>query len=359
MDRVSEEQPALLEVTDLAVRFDAKKASGAARWIQAVDGVNLSIRAGEAVGLVGESGSGKTSLGRAILRLIDWSEGSVVLDGLSLGALNRRSLRAIRKRMQMVLQDPRSSLDPRMRIERIVAEPLRIHRLTDRAQLSDRVDELLGLVALDPAMRRRFPHELSGGQLQRVGIAQALAASPDFLVLDEPVSALDVSVQAQVINLLIDLRERLNLTYLFIGHDLDVVGRVCDRVLVMYLGSVVESGPVTQVYASPRHPYTKALLSASPKPDPVLERSREQILITGERPSPGDIPSGCRFHQTCWLYEQLDRPERCRSETPAMVGNTLHVAACHFQDAVAKAQDADPESDREFTKPERWTVGNA
>jgi oligopeptide/dipeptide ABC transporter ATP-binding protein len=329
MDHMNDPTRPLLEVSHLSVRFHAKRA--ASRWIQAVDDVSLSIHAGESVGLVGESGSGKTSLGRAILRLVEWSQGSVVLDGVSLGELSGSKLRAMRKRMQMVLQDPRSSVDPRFRVDRVVAEPLRIHGIASSSGIKARVAELLELVALDGAMARRFPHELSGGQLQRVGIAQALAADPEFLILDEPVSALDVSVQAQIINLLIDLRSRLNLTYLFIGHDLDVVRRVCDRVLVMYLGSVVEAGPVDDVYDNPRHPYTKALLSASPKPDPVAERSRQQILITGERPSPGDIPSGCRFHQTCWLYEQLDRPARCREEAPVMTG-TEHRAACHFQE---------------------------
>ncbi|UWP86800.1 ATP-binding cassette domain-containing protein [Dactylosporangium fulvum] len=295
--------------------------------------MDLEIHAGDSVGLVGESGSGKSSLGRALLRLNDYSAGSVVFDGTDLGSLSRQQMRSLRRRMQLVFQDPYSSLNPRMRVQALLEEPLAIHGIVPRAERADRVRQLLELVSLNPEQASRFPHEFSGGQRQRIGIAQALAVEPEFLVCDEPISALDVSVQAQIINLLMDLRDQLDLTFLFIGHDLDAVRRLCDRVFVMYLGKIVESGTTESVYQNPRHPYTRALLSSSPKPDPVEERTRQRILLTGDLPSPDNIPSGCRFHGRCWLYEQLARPARCRTEEPAAARiDESHTAACHFTD---------------------------
>jgi peptide/nickel transport system ATP-binding protein len=281
----------LLSVRDLTKHFPVR--GGA---VKAVDGVSFGIRRGAIVGLVGESGSGKTTVGRCILRLVEPSDGEIVFDGVDLRTLSDREMRRYRRRLQIVFQDPFSSLNPRLRVEDIVGEALDTHGLAP-GRRQERVAELLGRVGLDPEQGRRFPHEFSGGQRQRIGIARALAVEPDFIVADEPVSALDVSVQAQVLNLLQDLQQAFGLTMLFIAHDLAVVEYLCDEVVVMYLGRVMERGPSRLVYETPRHPYTQALLSASPVPDPKAHRAR--IVLQGDIPSPMNPPTGCVFRTRC------------------------------------------------------------
>jgi peptide/nickel transport system ATP-binding protein len=282
----------LLSVRNLTKHFPVR--GGA---VKAVDGVSFDVKRGTIVGLVGESGSGKTTVGRCILRLIEPSAGEVVFDQVDLRTLSDREMRRYRRRLQIVFQDPYSSLNPRLRVEDIIGEAIDTHKLARGADRQKRIAELLGRVGLDPEQARRFPHEFSGGQRQRIGIARALAVEPDFIVADEPVSALDVSVQAQVLNLLQDLQQSFGLTMLFIAHDLSVVEYLCDEVVVMYLGRVMERGPSSSVYAMPRHPYTQALLSASPVPDPNARRSR--VLLQGDIPSPLNPPSGCVFRTRC------------------------------------------------------------
>jgi oligopeptide/dipeptide ABC transporter ATP-binding protein len=282
----------LLKVEGLTKHFPAR--SGV---VKAVEGVSFAIRRGTIVGLVGESGSGKTTVGRCTLRLIEPSAGRIVFDGVDLRTLSGREMRGYRRRMQIVFQDPYSSLNPRLRVEDIIGEAIDTHRLARGAARRDRIATLLGQVGLEPASGRRFPHEFSGGQRQRIGIARALAVEPDFIVADEPVSALDVSVQAQVLNLIQDLQQALGLTMLFIAHDLSVVEYLCDDVVVMYLGRVMEQGPSRRIYAAPRHPYTRALLSAVPVPDPHAIRRR--VVLQGDIPSPIDPPSGCVFRTRC------------------------------------------------------------
>ncbi len=327
-----------LEVEGLRVWFPVT--SGILRrttgWVHAVDGVSLTIGRGETLGLVGESGSGKTTVGRAIVRIIEPQEGSIRLDGVDLLALRGSPLRRQRRRFQMVFQDPYTSLDPRQTIGEILAEALSTHNLDNgetRAR-RDRIDELLRVVGLDPAFVNRYPHEFSGGQRQRIGIARALAVEPDLIVCDEPISALDVSIQAQVINLLEQLQREFGITYLFIAHDLAVVRHIADRVAVMYLGKIVEVASSDALYARPLHPYSVALLSAVPVPDAVAERSRRRIILQGDIPNPSAPPSGCRFHTRCWLRERLGNPEMCSSVEPQLSSpdarNPDHVAACHY-----------------------------
>jgi oligopeptide/dipeptide ABC transporter ATP-binding protein len=321
----------LLEVTGLTKHFPIRKGlfSRVAGQVRAVDGVSFHVRKGETLGLVGESGCGKTTTGRCILRLIEPTSGSVRFEGQEVTTLGRDALRAMRRRMQIVFQDPYSSLNPRLTIGSMLAEPLEIHGLAKGAKARERIAELLTLVGLSPDHARRYPHEFSGGQRQRLGIARALAVEPQLVVLDEPVSALDVSIQAQIINLLQDLQRRIGLTYLFVAHDLSVVEHISDRVAVMYLGRIVEMADRDTLYADPRHPYTKSLLSAVPVPDP--DRRSQRIVLKGDVPSPARPPSGCHFHPRCFLAEQVGGLARCGTEDPALREvSPGHWVACHF-----------------------------
>jgi oligopeptide transport system ATP-binding protein len=293
----------LVEVRGLKMHFPITEGIVARRKIgevKAVDGVDLTIRRGETLGLVGESGCGKTTMGRCILRLERPTEGAILYDGIDIASLDRRSLVALRRRIQVIFQDPYSSLNPRQKVGSILGEPMKVHGIEpDAAKRAARVKELLSVCGLDPSFADRYPHEMSGGQRQRVGIARALAVDPEFIVCDEAVSALDVSIQAQIINLLEDLREKFNLTYLFIAHDLSVVRHLCQRVAVMYLGHVVELAESDAVFDNPLHPYTRALLAAVPVPDPTVEADRGFQPLTGEVPSPINPPPGCVFHPRC------------------------------------------------------------
>ncbi|MGH2705123.1 MAG: ABC transporter ATP-binding protein [Actinomycetota bacterium] len=340
---------ALLTVEGLVKHFPVTKGillRRTAGLVRAVDGIGLSIRQGETFGLVGESGCGKSTSARCVLRLIEPTEGSIRLEGEEITGLDRKRLRVLRRDMQMIFQDPYASLNPRMTVRDIVAEPLKIHGLwRDRGQ--QRVAELLERVGLNPEHGNRYPHEFSGGQRQRIGIARALALSPKLIVCDEPVSALDVSIQAQIINLLEDLQRELRLTYLFIAHDLSVVRHISDTVGVMYLGKIVEKTDRNTLYREPLHPYSQALLSAVPIPDPAKERRRRRIILRGDVPSPINPPSGCRFHTRCFLAQELGEsgtvdilpvgrdqrpvPKVCAEEEPPLAEHkTGHLAACHF-----------------------------
>jgi len=336
--------PDLLTIRDLKVHFPITKGvlQRHAGWVRAVDGVDLTIARGETLGLVGESGSGKTTIGRSIVRLTKPRSGTITIDGTDLLTLEGKELRRRRRDVQMVFQDPYSCLDPRHTVGEILSEPLSVHGLAEGKQRVERVVELLTMVGLDPSFVERYPHEFSGGQRQRIGIARAIAVEPRLIVADEPVSALDVSVQAQVINLMEHLQESLGLTYLFIAHDLAVVKHIADRVAVLYLGKVAEIGPVDALYAAPHHPYTIALLSAVPVPDPRKERTRQRIILTGDIPSPANPPSGCTFHTRCWLRERLGNPERCKTEVPQLMpvpDRPELMAACHFTaEAAAEAR---------------------
>jgi oligopeptide/dipeptide ABC transporter ATP-binding protein len=318
--------PALLEVHDLTVHFRRRRGLfGAAETVQAVNGVSLSIEKGETLGLVGESGCGKTSLARALLRLVEPTSGSVRFDGTDVLALAPKPMRALRRRMQIVFQDPWSSLNPRMKVGDAVREGIEIHRLAEGAAADRRVERLLEEVGIPATAVRQYPHEFSGGQRQRIGIARALAVEPDLIVCDEPVSALDVSVQAQVINLLADLQQRHGLSYLFISHDLAVVRHIAPRVAVMYLGRIVEEGPADTIFTAPKHPYTEALLSAVPVPDPTAGRRR--IILEGEPPSAVRPPSGCPFHPRC---QHPSKDATCRTARPELRElGPAHRAACH------------------------------
>ncbi|HUP61871.1 MAG TPA: dipeptide ABC transporter ATP-binding protein [Thermoanaerobaculia bacterium] len=321
----------LLVVRDLRKYFPVKRGvlARVVAQVKAVDGVSFGISRGETLGLVGESGSGKTTIGRCILRLIDPTDGAIEFDGTNILDLDSGDMRRMRRHMQIVFQDPYASLNPRMTVGTIVGEPLAIHfrgaNGMNGAERDERVAQLLQKVGLSPDYRKRYPHEFSGGQRQRIGVARALATNPRFLVLDEPVSALDVSVQAQVVNLLQDLQEELGLTYLFIAHDLSVVEHISTRVAVMYLGKIMELADRSALYEDPLHPYTKALLSAVPVPDPTVKKTR--ILLTGDIPTPLDPPSGCVFHTRCPIAQF----PVCKTEVPALIEHKPgQFAACHF-----------------------------
>ncbi len=334
----------LLRLEDLKVYFPIRDGIIRQRHIgdvQAVDGVTFEIERGETLGLVGESGCGKSTTGRAIIRLNPPTGGRIFFDGQDVTEIKGSELRRLRKRMQMIFQDPYSSLDPRMTAGGIIAEPLDIHNVGKPAERRERVKELLSTVGLNPAYASRYPHEFSGGQRQRIGVARALALQPDLIVADEPISALDVSIQAQIINLLERLQGDFGLTYLFIAHDLSVVRHISDRTAVMYLGRVVETSGSRDLNLRPLHPYTVALLSAVPIPDPVVESRRRRIILKGDVPSPINPPSGCRFHTRCWLREKLGNPERCVTEDPVLrVMDSRHEVACHF------AEDVDGSSEQ-------------
>ena len=326
--------PPLLQLRDVRVHFPITKGLLLRRVtgeVRAVDGVDLNVLRGQSVGLVGESGSGKTTLGRAVVGLARPSSGTVVFDGEDIWSLGRDAQKRLRRRVQMVFQDPYASLDPRMTVGKSIAEPLEIHRLGSRADRTSKVARLLETVGLHPTHADRYPHELSGGQRQRVGVARALSLDPDLVVADEPVSALDVSIQAQIVNLLQELQRELGLTSILIAHDLAVVRHVSDAIAVMYLGRIVEWSRAADLYREPRHPYTVALLSAVPIPDPVVEATRERIVLRGDIPSPAAPPPGCPFHTRCWLRERLGNPEACSSEVPPLRPmRSGHLVACHF-----------------------------
>ena len=327
-DMMTNTEGPILETRALMKRFSigSRFSAEGRRTVHAVDNVSLTVRRGETLGLVGESGCGKSTLARCLVRLYDITDGKLFFEGEDITGRSLNELRPMRRRLQMVFQDPSASLNPRRRVGDLVAEPLRIHTKLSAAEINRRVAALFDIVGLLPDHVTRYPHEFSGGQRQRVGIARAIALNPDLVVLDEPVSALDVSVQAQIVNLLADLQEKLNLTYIFIAHDLSVVRQVSTRIAVMYLGSVVEEGPAEAVFSTPAHPYSQALISAVPVVETTPGGSRRRILLTGDVPSPLDPPSGCRFHPRCPIAK-----DRCRTERPeptAYEGGRK--VACHF-----------------------------
>jgi oligopeptide/dipeptide ABC transporter ATP-binding protein len=332
------EQKVLLQVRDLKVHFPIRR--GLLRRqvgaVRAVDGVSFDVYQGETLGLVGESGCGKSTTGLAILRLLQLTGGQIDFQGRDLATLNEREMRGMRRHMQMVFQDPYSSLNPRMTVGSIVGEPLGVHKIGTPRERADRVQELLRLVGLNPSFINRYPHEFSGGQRQRIGLARALATNPAFIVADEPISALDVSIQAQVVNLMADLRAQLGLTYVMVSHDLSMVRYISDRVAVMYLGRIVELGQRDPVFDTPLHPYTRALLSAIPSPDPKRERARRRIILEGDVPSPANPPAGCRFNPRC-AYAT----DECRQIEPQLrvfgaAGKLEHLVACHHAEKLSE-----------------------
>ena len=323
----------IIEAKDLVKHYPIRGGvlRGIKGWVKALDGVSFNLYKGETLGIVGESGCGKSTLGRMLMRLEEPTSGSLLFDGVDMYAQSNSGMRHMRRDIQMVFQDPYTSLNPRKTVGDIVAEPFEIHpdAVPKGTNIRTRVKELMELVGLSPDMTNRYPHQFSGGQRQRIGIARGIALNPKVLVCDEPVSALDVSVQAQVVNLMEKLQDELGLAYVFIAHDLSVVRHISDRVGVMYLGKMVELGDEEQIYERPTHPYTQALLSAVPVPDPTKRFEREQIVLTGDVPSPANPPSGCRFHTRCWRAQ-----ERCETEEPLLIehadGAGEHPSACHF-----------------------------
>jgi oligopeptide/dipeptide ABC transporter ATP-binding protein len=324
----------LVDVRDLKMHFPLTRGivQRVVGYVRAVDGISFSIERGQTLGLVGESGSGKTTIGRTIVRLYKPTSGQILFGDQDLAKLNGEPLRQVRRRVQMVFQDPFASLNPRFTIGSLIAEPMNIYGVASRDEIRERTLELLRVVGLRSEYIDRYPHEFSGGQRQRIAVARALAINPEFVIADEPVSALDVSVRAQVLNLLQRLQKQFDLTYLFISHDLSVVRHVADRIAVMYLGKIVELSDRDELYAAPKHPYTKALLSAVPIPDPQIEKRRQRIILSGDLPSPINIPSGCRFHTRCPMAQQI-----CREVEPAFERKEgrEHFAACHFSESVS------------------------
>lgn len=324
----------LIEVRDLKMYFPLTQGIVFQRttgYVRAVDGISFSIARGKTLGLVGESGSGKTTIGRTIVRLYKPTEGQILLDGQDLAQLEGEPLRQVRQRVQMVFQDPHASLNPRYTIGSLIAEPMHIYRTGSASEIRERTEELLRVVGLRSEYIDRYPHEFSGGQRQRIAVARALAINPEFVIADEPVSALDVSIRAQVLNLLQRLQRQFNLTYLFVSHDLSVVRHVADRIAVMYLGKIVELADRDDLYVAPKHPYTRALLSAVPIPDPKIEKKRQRIILSGDLPSPINIPRGCRFHTRCPIAQDI-----CREVEPPFErkGEREHYAACHFSEKI-------------------------
>lgn len=325
---MSANNDALIHIDDLVMHFPiyrgvVRRQVGA---VHAVDGISFDIKKGETLGLVGESGCGKSTTGRAILQLYRPTSGQVIFDGVDLIALKGEDLRKMRRKMQMIFQDPYASLNPRMTVADIVGEPLMVHNVANAREIKERVDHLLELVKLNPSFADRYPHEFSGGQRQRIGVARALALQPSFIICDEPISALDVSIQAQVVNLLEELQEQFNLTYLFIAHDLSMVRHISNRVAVMYLGIIAEIADRDELYMNPLHPYTQALLSAVPIPDPVADAKRQRVILEGDVPSPVNPPSGCRFRTRCPIADTI-----CAEERPAFRElKPDHFVACHF-----------------------------
>jgi oligopeptide/dipeptide ABC transporter ATP-binding protein len=324
----------LIDVRDLKMHFPLTQGILFQRvigYVRAVDGVSFSIERGQTMGLVGESGSGKTTIGRTIVRLYKPTAGQIIFGDKDLATMGGEELRLARQRVQMIFQDPFASLNPRYTIGSLVAEPMHIYKVASHAEIRERTSELLRVVGLRPEYIDRYPHEFSGGQRQRIAVARALSINPEFVIADEPVSALDVSIRAQVLNLLQRLQQQFNLTYLFVSHDLSVVRHVADRIAVMYLGRIVELADRDELYAAPKHPYTKALLSAVPIPDPQVEKRRKRIILAGDLPSPINIPTGCRFHTRCPMAQDI-----CRQVEPAYEAKEgrEHYAACHFSEYV-------------------------
>ena len=325
----------LVDVRDLKMHFPLTRGiifQKVVGHVRAVDGVSFSIEKGQTLGLVGESGSGKTTIGRTIVRLYKPTSGQVLFGDTDLAKVNGEGLRQIRRRVQMVFQDPFASLNPRYTIGSLIAEPMHVYNIGSSSEIREKTAELLSVVGLRAEYIDRYPHEFSGGQRQRIAVARALAINPEFVIADEPVSALDVSVRAQVLNLLQRLQKQFNLTYLFVSHDLSVVRHVADRIAVMYLGKIVELSDRDELYAAPKHPYTQALLSAVPIPDPKIEKRRQRVILSGDLPSPINIPSGCRFHTRCPMAQQI-----CREVEPAFEAKEgrEHYAACHFSEEVS------------------------